>query len=112
MREVRRRTRFVGAFPDGNAALLLVSARLRYVAGKNWRTKRYLDSAPRTPPPLPKPPDTDSSEGRRFALPLIALPNFDVLIPKPSSAQILPHPNVRNLTDATLSCACTYILRQ
>lgn len=43
MREIRRRTRVVGAFPDGNAALLLVSARLRYVAGKNWGTKRYLD---------------------------------------------------------------------
>lgn len=33
----------VGAFPDGNAALLLVSARLRYVADKTWGTKRYLD---------------------------------------------------------------------
>jgi putative transposase len=43
MREIRRRTRVVGAFPDGNSALLLVSARLRYIAGKAWGTKRYMD---------------------------------------------------------------------
>ncbi len=34
-REIRRRTRVVGAFPDGNSALMLVCARLRYVAGKD-----------------------------------------------------------------------------
>jgi transposase-like protein len=33
MREIRRRTRVVGAFPDGNSALMLVAARLRHVAG-------------------------------------------------------------------------------
>lgn len=32
-REVRRRTRVVGAFPDGQSALMLVAARLRHVAG-------------------------------------------------------------------------------
>ena len=32
-REIRRRTRVVGTFPDGNSALMLVCARLRYVAG-------------------------------------------------------------------------------
>ena len=32
MREIRRRTRVVGAFPDGRSALMLVAARLRYVA--------------------------------------------------------------------------------
>jgi len=32
MREIRRRTRVVGAFPDGKSALMLVAARLRYVA--------------------------------------------------------------------------------
>ena len=32
-REIRRRTRVVGAFPDGNSALMLVCARLRHVAG-------------------------------------------------------------------------------
>ena len=32
-REIRRRTRVVGCFPDGNSALMLVCARLRHVAG-------------------------------------------------------------------------------
>ena len=30
-REIRRRTRVVGGFPDGNSALMLVCARIRYV---------------------------------------------------------------------------------
>ncbi len=30
-REIRRRTRVVGTFPDGNSALMLVCARLRHV---------------------------------------------------------------------------------
>ena len=42
-REVRRRTRVVGAFPDGQSALMLVSARLRHAAGTRWGTRRYLD---------------------------------------------------------------------
>ena len=33
IREVRRRTRVVGCFPDGQSALMLVAARLRHVAG-------------------------------------------------------------------------------
>ena len=32
-REIRRRTRVVGTFPDGNSALMLVCAWLHYVAG-------------------------------------------------------------------------------
>ena len=43
MREIRRRTRVVGAFPDGNSALMLVAARLRHVAGTKWGTRCYLD---------------------------------------------------------------------
>jgi len=43
MREIRRRTRVVGAFPDGQSALMLVAARLRHIAGTQWGTKRYLD---------------------------------------------------------------------
>jgi transposase-like protein len=43
MREIRRRTRVVGAFPDGQSALMLVAARLRHVAGTRWGTRRYLD---------------------------------------------------------------------
>lgn len=41
-REIRRRTRVVGTFPDGNSALMLVCARLRYVASKTWGTKMYM----------------------------------------------------------------------
>lgn len=42
MREVRRRTRVVGAFPDGQSALMLVAARLRHIAGTKWGTRKYL----------------------------------------------------------------------
>jgi transposase-like protein len=42
MREIRRRTRVVGAFPDGNSALMLVAARLRHVASTRLGIKRYL----------------------------------------------------------------------
>lgn len=42
-REIRRRTRVVGAFPDGNSALMLVCARLRHVASKAWGTRRYMN---------------------------------------------------------------------
>jgi putative transposase len=45
MKEIRRRTRVVGSFPDGNSALILVSARLRHIAGTQWGTRRYLDMA-------------------------------------------------------------------
>ncbi|MCB1121643.1 MAG: IS256 family transposase, partial [Verrucomicrobiae bacterium] len=39
----RRRTRVVGAFPDGRSALMLVAARLRHVAGTRWGSRSYLD---------------------------------------------------------------------
>ena len=42
MREIRRRTRVVGAFPDGQSCLNLAAARLRHIAGTNWSSKRYL----------------------------------------------------------------------
>ena len=42
-REIRRRTRVVGSFPDGHAALMLVAARLRYMAGQKWGTQRYMN---------------------------------------------------------------------
>jgi transposase-like protein len=38
LREIRRRTRVVGAFPDGRSALNLVAARLRHIAGTAWQT--------------------------------------------------------------------------
>ncbi len=43
MREIRRRTRVVGAFPDGKSALMLVAARLRHVAGTKWGSRRYMN---------------------------------------------------------------------
>jgi putative transposase len=46
MREIRRRTRVVGNFPDGESALMLVAARLRHVAGTRWSDRRYLDMTP------------------------------------------------------------------
>jgi putative transposase len=42
MKEIRRRTRVVGSFPDGNSALMLVSARLRHIAGTRWGLQQYL----------------------------------------------------------------------
>ena len=42
-REIRRRTRAIGAFSDGNSALMLVCARLRHVAASEWDSKRYMD---------------------------------------------------------------------
>lgn len=42
-REIKRRTRSIGTFPDGQSALMPVCARLRYVSGTDWRKKRYLN---------------------------------------------------------------------
>ena len=42
-REIRRRTRVVGTFPDGHSALMLVTARLKYIAECEWGKRRYLD---------------------------------------------------------------------
>jgi len=43
MKEIRRRTRVVGAFPDGRSALMLVAARLRHIAGTKWGLRRYMN---------------------------------------------------------------------
>ena len=42
-REIRRRTRVVGSFPDGRSALMLVCARIRYVTANDWSSRRYLN---------------------------------------------------------------------
>ena len=42
-REIERRTQVVGAFPDAKSALVLVAARLRYITGSKWGTRRYLN---------------------------------------------------------------------
>jgi putative transposase len=43
MREIRRRTRVVGAFPDGKSALNLAAARVWHIAGTKWSLKRYMN---------------------------------------------------------------------
>jgi transposase-like protein len=43
MKEIRRRTRVVGSFPDGRSALMLVAARLRHIAGTQWGLRRYMN---------------------------------------------------------------------
>ena len=43
MKEIRRRTRVIGSFPDGESALMLVSARLRHIAGSTWSERKYLN---------------------------------------------------------------------
>lgn len=42
-REILRRTRVVGTFPDGKSALMLVAARLKYIVENEWGRRRYLD---------------------------------------------------------------------
>jgi len=42
-REIRRRTRVVGTFPDGKSALMLVTARLKYIVENEWGRRRHLD---------------------------------------------------------------------
>ena len=42
-REVRRRTRVVWTLPDGNSALMLMAARLKYIVEHEWGKRRYLD---------------------------------------------------------------------
>ena len=42
-REIGRRTRVVGIFPDERSALMPVAARLKYAADGEWRSGRYLD---------------------------------------------------------------------
>ena len=46
MREIRRRTRVVGAFPDGQSCLNLAAARLRHIAGTQWSARKYMNMDP------------------------------------------------------------------
>ena len=43
IKEIRRRSRVVGAFPDGQSALMLCAARLRHISGTKWGSRKYLD---------------------------------------------------------------------
>lgn len=42
-REVKRRTRVVGTFPDITSCLMLATARLKWTEEKRWQKKRYMD---------------------------------------------------------------------
>ena len=42
-REIKRRTKAIGAFPDGQSALRLVCAGLRHVAATSWGARRYMN---------------------------------------------------------------------
>ncbi len=46
LKEARRRTKVVGAFPDGHSALMLVAARLRHVSATTWGLRKYIDMKP------------------------------------------------------------------
>ena len=43
MKEIRRRTRVIGTFPDGHSAMMLVGARLRHISTTKWGTRQYMD---------------------------------------------------------------------
>lgn len=43
LKEARRRTKVVGAFPDGHSALMLVAARLRHVSATTWGMRKYMN---------------------------------------------------------------------
>jgi transposase-like protein len=43
LKEARRRTKVVGAFPDRHSALMLVTARLRHVSATQWGTRKYMN---------------------------------------------------------------------
>lgn len=42
-REIRRRTRVAGGFPDGSGALMPVCAGIRCATANGWSTRRYPD---------------------------------------------------------------------
>ena len=56
MKEIRWRTRVVGAFPDGQSCLNLAAARLRYIAGTAWSAKCYMKMRPLYQPQVTQTP--------------------------------------------------------
>ena len=46
MKKIRRRTRVVGAFPDGQSCLNLAAVRLRHIAGTQWSARKHMNMAP------------------------------------------------------------------
>ncbi|WP_422368670.1 transposase [Pelagibius sp.] len=43
VREIQRRSRVVGIFPERQSALNLAAAKLRYIADTKWSLKRYIN---------------------------------------------------------------------
>jgi putative transposase len=43
LKEARRRTKVVGAFRDGQSALMLVAARLRHISTTSWGLRKYMN---------------------------------------------------------------------
>ena len=41
--EIKRRTKTIGVFPDGQSTLMLVCARLRHVAATSWGARCYMN---------------------------------------------------------------------
>ena len=46
MKEIRRRTKVVEAFPDGQSCLNLAAVRLRHIVGSKWSIRKYMNIAP------------------------------------------------------------------
>jgi len=46
MKDIRRRTRVVGAFPNGKSCLNLTTAGLRHIAAGKWATRKHMDMKP------------------------------------------------------------------
>ena len=46
MKEIRRQTRVVGAFPDGQSCLNLAAAKLRHIAAGKWSARKYMNMTP------------------------------------------------------------------
>lgn len=44
-RKIRRRTRIAGTFPNDNSALMLVTARVKYIVEHEWGKRRYLGTS-------------------------------------------------------------------
>ncbi len=42
-RKIRRHTRIIGTFPDGNSAHILATVRLKCVTDSKWVSRRYLN---------------------------------------------------------------------
>lgn len=42
-REIKHRTKVIGAFPDGQSVLMLVYVRLHHVAASKWSSRRYMN---------------------------------------------------------------------